>query len=75
MEAEKLFCKIGVRFVNKNGLSQKTYNYLITKDWINSKKNNPFDIAKLTNCASVFIIMTKDGYDYKGAEEIGRAHV
>lgn len=32
MEAEKLFCKIGVRFVNKNGLSPKTYNYLITKD-------------------------------------------
>ena len=67
MEAEKLFCKIGVRFVNKNGLSQKTYNYLITKDWINSKKNNPFDIAKLTNCASVFIIMTENGY---GAEVI-----
>ena len=70
MEAEKLFCKIGVRFVNKNGLSPKTYNYLITKDWINSKKNNPFDIAKLTNCASIFIIMTEDGYDYKGAEVI-----
>ena len=67
MEAEKLFCKIGVRFVNKNGLSQKTYNYLITKDWINSKKNNPFDIAKLTNCASVFIIVTENGY---GAEVI-----
>ena len=67
MEAEKLFCKIGVRFINKKGLSQKTYNYLITKDWINSKKNNPFDIAKLTNCASVFIIVTENGY---GAEVI-----
>ena len=54
MEAEKLFCKIGVRFVNKNGLSQKTYNYLITKDWINSKKNNRLAIAELTNCASIF---------------------
>ena len=70
MEAEKLFCKIGVRFVNKNGLSQKTYNYLITKDWINSKKNNRLAIAELTNCASIFIIMTEDGYDYKGAEVI-----
>ena len=68
MKAEELFCKIGVKFVNKNGLSQKTYNYLITKDWINSKKNSPFDIVELTSPASVFKIITKDGYDYKGAE-------
>ena len=67
MEAEKLFGKICVRFVNKKKKKKKTYNYLITKDWINSKKNNPFDIAKLTNCASVFIIMTENGY---GAEVI-----
>lgn len=67
---EKFFCKVGVKFINKNGLSPKTYNYLITKDWINSKKNNRLAIAELTNCASVFIIMTEDGYDYKGAEVI-----
>lgn len=70
MKAEKLFCKIGVKFVNKNGLSSKTYNYLITKDWINSKKNNPYDVAILTHYTSVFKIITKDGYDYKGAEVV-----
>ena len=67
MKAEELFCKIGVRFINKNGLSPKTYNYLITKDWINSKKNNPSDIAKLTLFNSVFKIITEDGYNYKGS--------
>ena len=67
---EEFFCKIGVKFVNKNGLSPKTYNYLITKDWINSKKNKPFDIAELTSLASVFKIVTEDGYDYKGAEVV-----
>lgn len=70
MKVEELFCKIGVKFVNKNGLSPKTYNYLITKDWINSKKNKPFDIAELTSLASVFKIVTEDGYDYKGAEVV-----
>lgn len=70
MKAEELFCKIGVKFVNKNGLSPKTYNYLITKDWINSKKNNPYDVAILTHYTSVFKIITKDGYDYKGAEVV-----
>lgn len=70
MKVEELFCKIGVKFVNKNGLSPKTYNYLITKDWINSKKNNPYDVAILTHYTSVFKIITKDGYDYKGAEVV-----
>ena len=56
MKAEELFCKIGVKFVNKNGLSPKTYNYIITKDWINNKKNKPFDVADLTNYTSVFKI-------------------
>lgn len=70
MKVEELFCKIGVKFVNKNGLSPKTYNYLITKDWINSKKNNPYDVAMLTHYTSVFKIITKDGYDYKGAEVV-----
>jgi len=57
MKNEDFFCKLGVKFVNKNGLSPKTYNYLITKDWINSKKNKPFDIAELTSYASVFKIV------------------
>lgn len=70
MKTEELFCKIGVKFVNKNGLSPKTYNYLITKDWINSKKNDIYDILNLTNYTSVFKIITKDGYDYKGAEVV-----
>ena len=70
MKNEDFFCKIGVKFVNKNGLSPKTYNYLITKDWINSKKNDIYDILNLTNYTSVFKIITKDGYDYKGAEVV-----
>ena len=70
MRFEDIYCKIGVKFVNKNGLSPKTYNYLITKNWINSKKNNPFTVAELTNYASVFKIITEDGYDYRGAEVV-----
>lgn len=70
MKNEDFFCKIGLKFVNKNGLSAKTYNYLITRDWINSKKNNICDVLNLTNYASVFKIITEDGYDYKGAEVI-----
>ena len=70
MRFEDIYCKVGVKFVNKNGLSPKTYNYLITKDWINSKKNDIYDILNLTNYASVFKIITEDGYDYKGAEVV-----
>lgn len=70
MRFEDIYCKVGVKFVNKNGLSPKTYNYLITKNWINSKKNNLFTVAELTNYASVFKIITEDGYDYKGAEVV-----
>lgn len=70
MKAEELFCKIGVKFVNKNGLSPKTYNYLITKDWINEKKKNPYQVSELNLPTSVFKIITEDGYDYKGAEVV-----
>lgn len=70
MKNEDFFCKIGVKFVNKNGLSPKTYNYLITKDWINEKKKNPYQVSELTLPTSVFKIITEDGYDYKGAEVV-----
>lgn len=71
MKAEDFFCRIGVKFIDKNGkVSQKTYNYLITKEWINSKKNSSSDIVRLTSYDSVFKIITEDDYDYKGAEVI-----
>lgn len=70
MKSEDFFCKIGVKFVNKNGLSPKTYNYFITKDWINEKKKNPYQVSELILPTSVFKIITEDGYDYKGAEVV-----
>lgn len=70
MKTGEFFCKIGVKFINKNGLSPKTYNYLITKDWINEKKKNPYQVSELTLPTSVFKIITEDGYDYKGAEVV-----
>ena len=69
MRFEDVYCIIGVRFVNKDKFSDKTYNYLITKEWINNKRETALksEINHLCDPCALFKIINEKGYDYKGS--------
>lgn len=72
MRFEDIYCKIGVKFLNKNKLSDKTYYYLISKDWINNKRETALkgEINHFCEPCAFFKIINEKGYDYKGAEVV-----
>ena len=70
MRFEDIYCKVGVKFLGNKGLSDKTYYYLITKDWINNKKKTALksEINHFCDSCALFKIINEKGYDYKGSE-------
>lgn len=70
MRFEDIYCKVGVKFLNKKKLSDKTYYYLITKDWINNKRKTALkpEVNHFCDPFALFKIINEKGYDYKGTE-------